>query len=136
VIREVLDRFTGSNDDAVDESEPVYDGVSQDLDTVYEVLKNERRRWLLQYLEAANSPVSFRELAKQRASIENDCDIEELSSQKHKRVYIGLYQCHVPKLEDAGLVVEEGGMITPTEDVPVLVAGHGMVDDLVNGGDA
>jgi hypothetical protein len=137
VIREVLDRFT-SSDTADDETDgEVYGGIEQDLDDVYDILTNERRRWVLQYLENANSPVSLRELSKQRAAVENDCEPRELSSDQYKQVYVGLYQTHIPALEDADLVHNDGGgMITPADEVSVLVTAHGLLEDLVNGGDS
>ena len=44
------------------------------------------------------------ELAEHIAAIENDTTVEDLTKQQRKRVYVSLYQTHVPKMEDAGLV--------------------------------
>ena len=44
------------------------------------------------------------ELAERVAAEENGVPREELSSAQRKRVYVSLYQTHVPKMEDAGLV--------------------------------
>jgi hypothetical protein len=38
------------------------------------------------------------------AAKENDITVQQLSSSQRKRVYIGLYQCHLPKMDAAGVV--------------------------------
>jgi hypothetical protein len=51
------------------------------------------------------------ELAEQIAAWENDVEVGELTSQQRKRVYVSLYQTHLPKLAEAGIVnydVDEG----------------------------
>jgi hypothetical protein len=44
------------------------------------------------------------DLAEEVAAWENETTIEDLSAQDRKRVYVSLYQTHIPKLEEAGLV--------------------------------
>lgn len=36
--------------------------------------------------------------------MENDTTVKRLSSDQRKRVYIGLYQCHLPKMDKLGVV--------------------------------
>ena len=74
------------------------------LDTVFEIIKNERRRLVLHHLEEAEGTVTIGELAERIAAFENDLDRSELNAQQRKRVYIGLYQCHLPKMDDAGVI--------------------------------
>jgi DNA-binding transcriptional ArsR family regulator len=74
------------------------------LDTVFEILKNRRRRDILQYLWEHEGTANIGELAEHIAALENDIDVAALSSSQRKRVYIGLYQCHLPKMDDAGIV--------------------------------
>jgi hypothetical protein len=38
------------------------------------------------------------------AAKENGIEIQQLSSSQRKRVYIGLYQCHLPKMASAGII--------------------------------
>jgi len=77
---------------------------SKSLDTIFEVLKN-RRRWLvLRYLKTTSESASIGELAEHIAAIENDIKQAELGSQQRKRVYISLYQSHLPKMDDAGVI--------------------------------
>jgi DNA-binding transcriptional ArsR family regulator len=75
------------------------------LDQIFELLKNMRRREVLQYLqETEESVVSIGELAEHIAAIENETTVDAISSSQRKRVYVGLYQCHLPKMDDMGVV--------------------------------
>jgi len=74
------------------------------LDVMFEVLKNERRRFVLRYFDENEGPVALGDLAEHVAAWENDKPVRELSSGERKRVYVGLYQCHLPKMDDAGIV--------------------------------
>ncbi len=74
------------------------------LDLVFEILKNSRRREVLRYLKERRERVTLSELAEHVAAIENDTTVQALSSQQRKRVYVGLYQCHLPKLDDMDVV--------------------------------
>ncbi len=74
------------------------------LDLVFEVLKNERRRRVLKFLCEHPETVSLSDLAEHIAAIENDKPETALSSQERKRVYVGLYQCHLPKMDDTNVI--------------------------------
>ncbi|NHN49785.1 hypothetical protein G9464_19635 [Halostella sp. JP-L12] len=74
------------------------------LDVMFEVLKNERRRFVLKYFDENEGPVALGDLAEHVAARENDKPVRELTSGERKRVYVGLYQCHLPKMDDAGIV--------------------------------
>lgn len=82
------------------------DTLSQD--TVFSLLSNARRRYVLYYLRDRGGKTSINELATQIAVWENDMPEEELSDQDVKRVYVSLYQTHIPKLEDWGIVTYDG----------------------------
>jgi hypothetical protein len=73
-------------------------------DTVFDILSSSRRRYVLYYLRTVGEPIELTELAEHVAAWENDCTVEELTSQQRKRVYVSMYQTHVPKLESVGLV--------------------------------
>jgi DNA-binding transcriptional ArsR family regulator len=73
-------------------------------DTVFELVQNQRRRDALSYLERRDGEATLGEMAEHIAAKENGVAVESLSSSQRKRVYIGLYQCHLPKLADAGVV--------------------------------
>lgn len=74
------------------------------LDQVFEILKNQRRRYVLSYLNEQDGPVSMSDLSEQIAAWENDKEVHELSSGERKRVYVGLYQCHLPKMDGMDIV--------------------------------
>lgn len=73
-------------------------------DQLYDLLADTRRRYALHYLKQSAEPVDVGELAEHVAAWENDKPVEELSSQDRKRVYISLYQSHLPTLDENGLV--------------------------------
>ncbi len=75
-----------------------------DLDTKFELLRNRRRRIVVSYLVEAGDRVEMSELAEHVAAVENDTTVRALSSAQRKRAYVGLYQCHLPKLADAGVI--------------------------------
>jgi len=83
------------------ESEPVAD---LPLDHVFEILKNERRRTVLHYLQDHGGTVSLGELAEHVAAVENGTTVAQVTSNERKCVYVGLYQCHLPKMDDMDIV--------------------------------
>jgi len=76
--------------------------LSQDL--VFDILSNTRRRMVLYYLREYGAPASVQEIAERIAALENEIPPEELSRQQRKRVYVSLYQTHLPKLNEAGII--------------------------------
>lgn len=74
------------------------------LDQVFGILKNQRRRHVLQYLYGVEEPVSLSEVAEQIAAWENDKEVRQITSSERKRVYVGLYQCHLPKMDGVDVV--------------------------------
>jgi hypothetical protein len=80
------------------------DGAELSLDYVFEILKNERRRRVLAYLRSHDERVTLSDLAEHIAALENDTDVASITSSQRKRVYVGLYQCHLPKMDDMGVV--------------------------------
>jgi len=73
-------------------------------DQAYHILSNARRRFILQHLEQTEEPIKLIELARQGAAWENDKPIDDLTEKEEKRMYVSLYQTHIPKLADAGLI--------------------------------
>ena len=92
------------------ESEPPTGAVSAaagpelDTDTLFELLQNQRRRDALRYLEGNEGRATLSDKAEHIAAKENDLPVRAINSKQRKRVYIGLYQCHLPKLAGAGVV--------------------------------
>lgn len=73
-------------------------------DDTFHILQNERRRRVLQYLSDTESAVDMRDIAEQVAAWEHDTTVQQLTSDQRQRVYIALYQSHLPKLADFGLI--------------------------------
>ncbi|ELZ46346.1 hypothetical protein C464_11043 [Halorubrum coriense DSM 10284] len=74
------------------------------FDQLFEILKNKRRRRVLRYLLEGEEEVTLDELAEAIAARETGKDVKQITSQERKRVYVGLYQCHLPKMDDYGAV--------------------------------
>ncbi|MEF8779266.1 MAG: hypothetical protein V5A46_01135 [Haloferacaceae archaeon] len=79
-------------------------GEDLDLDDVFDLLKNQRRRWVIEYLKSEGGASTLNRVAETIAAKENGIDESMLSSSQRKRVYIGLYQCHLPKMDELGVV--------------------------------
>ncbi|QSW98989.1 DUF7344 domain-containing protein [Haloterrigena alkaliphila] len=97
---------TGQSDDR-----PESGGISGDdergeldPDDIYHLLQTSRRRHVLRYLRGADDPVTLREVAERIAAWEHDTTVENLSSSQRQRVYISLYQSHLPKLDTRGII--------------------------------
>ncbi|MFC4544559.1 hypothetical protein ACFO5R_21740 [Halosolutus amylolyticus] len=90
-----------ASDDAADapSEEPAFS-----KDEIFHLLQNERRRMVLRYLRGTDGPVRMRDVAEQVAAWEHDTTVEELTSTQRQRVYIPLYQSHLTKLDEAGVI--------------------------------
>jgi|AntRauTorcE11898_2_1112593.scaffolds.fasta_scaffold01738_5 hypothetical protein len=74
-------------------------------DEVFELLANQRRRFVLHYLRCkAEASVSLSTLSERVAGWENDAEPAELAYSERKSVRNSLHQFHLPKLADAGIV--------------------------------
>lgn len=85
-------------------------------DQAFDILSNRRRRYALHYLSEHPEGETLQELARELAAWENKIDIESVSKKQQKRVYVSLYQTHVPKLESTGVINhdDESGLLTLT----------------------
>ena len=93
-----------------------------DGDAVFHLLQARRRRLVLRYLRGREGPVEMRDVAEQVAAWEHDTTLEALRSEERQRVYIALYQTHLPKLDEAGVIDYEQsrGVVNPTERIERL----------------
>ncbi|WP_192498385.1 DUF7344 domain-containing protein [Halorussus halophilus] len=73
-------------------------------DQTFHLLQTQRRRDALWYLKQHDGPVEMSDMAEQVAAWEYDTTVPELHSNQRQRVYIGLYQTHLPKLDQAGVI--------------------------------
>ncbi|WP_276261518.1 DUF7344 domain-containing protein [Haloglomus litoreum] len=93
-------------------------GARPSLDGMFGVLRNDRRRAVLRYLDSRAAPVEIGAVAEHIAALENEKPPELLHSLERKRVYVALYQFHLPKMADAGVIefAKDRGRITPGPD--------------------
>ncbi|ELY44397.1 DUF7344 domain-containing protein [Natronorubrum sulfidifaciens] len=99
---------------------------------IFEVLRNQRRRYVLQYLKQDSRPVELGDLAQQVAAWEYETTLEAVTPEQRKRVYTTLQQTHLPKMDQSGILVfdSDNGVIRATDrtkDLSIyleIVPGH------------
>ena len=94
-------RRADSDDEATFESES--DPRAVPLDEAFALLRSRRRRAIVRRLQATPT-TDIGDLAEHVAAQETDTSRDQLGSKGRKRVYISLYQSHLPRLADAGVV--------------------------------
>ena len=70
----------------------------------FDVLRNSRRRAAIAELRDRGGSMSVEKLSRRVAADEYGIAPEEVSAEQYKRVYTGLYQCHLGRMEDLGVV--------------------------------
>ena len=73
-------------------------------DDAFETLSNQRRRFVLHFLQDADGTAALSDLAEQVAAWENDTEVAAISASERKTVYTSLQQFHLPKMDDLGVV--------------------------------
>jgi hypothetical protein len=119
------------------------------MDDVFHVLQNARRRLVLVYLSDVEGAVEMRAIAEQVAAWENGTTVEAITSEQRQRVYIALYQSHLPKMDELGVVDydQARGVVERTPQVDQFLSflrlpdedlepGGGTVDENARGVDA
>ncbi|WP_254838755.1 DUF7344 domain-containing protein [Natronomonas marina] len=93
-------------------------------DTAFDLLSNARRRFVLRRLQEADDGIKLGDLATELSAVENGIPAEELSDKQRKRTYVSLYQTHIPKLEESGIITYDGdsGVVRPTDRLGELAA--------------
>jgi hypothetical protein len=102
-----IEKFTGlfEREQTPRNSQSEPDELNLEPSEVFEILRPERRQAIIKVLyEAETTPISVSELAEEVAAIEYDCTPTELDSDQRKRVYIAVYQVHLPRLTEASIV--------------------------------
>jgi hypothetical protein len=101
-------------DASPDQDDESADAATLEKDLVFELLKNQRRRRVIEHVRSHDG-VTLGQLAEAIAAVENDTSVAALSADERKRVYIGLYQTHLPKMDDAGVIVydRDAGAVSP-----------------------
>jgi len=70
---------------------------------MFDLLGNSRRRRVLRHL-LDDRQITLTDLSARIAAWENDTPIADLTSRERKQVYSSLYQTHIPRLSEHGLV--------------------------------
>ena len=79
--------------------------VQLEPDDVFEILRNQRRRDVLRFFfEEDRTTVELGTLAEHLAAAEFETTTAELTTQERQRMYVRLYQCHLPKMDEAGII--------------------------------
>lgn len=90
-----------STDESLDLDSP---HVPLDMDTVFGTLKNNRRRLALIYLRSHGGRTMLRDLANHITAEENGIPESQITSKQRKRVYVSLYQVHLPGMDRSGVI--------------------------------
>jgi len=107
-------RQDGSTAGAADDA----DEGTLSTDDAFHLLQNSRRRGVLRYIRGRPDADSFemRDIAEQVAAWEQGKPIGAITSTERQRVYIALYQSHLPKLDEHGVIEydQSRGMVRAT----------------------
>lgn len=72
----------------------------ESLDKLFDLLRKERRRYVLYYLEQQNRPVPVEELVAEVARWEADSTNPSISFEEYEKVEISIHHADLPKLSD------------------------------------
>ncbi|GAB7017705.1 hypothetical protein JCM18750_05660 [Halostagnicola bangensis] len=91
-------------------------------DTVFHILQTSRRRETIRYLLDTTGPVKMRDVAEHVAALEHETTVAKLDSTQRQRVYIPLYQSHLPTLDEEGIIDynKTRGIIRPTDQLELF----------------
>ncbi|GKZ13433.1 MULTISPECIES: DUF7344 domain-containing protein [Haladaptatus] len=73
-------------------------------DWVFELLKDEQRRYLVLYLSEQETPTPISRVAADVASRCNDTPVSNVTPSEQERVRVRLEQEHLPRLGDYGII--------------------------------
>ncbi|SDJ87774.1 hypothetical protein SAMN04515672_1687 [Natronorubrum texcoconense] len=88
-------------------------------DDIFHVLQTNRRRDAIAYMLNRDGPVKMSDVAEYVAAKENDTTVANLTSAQRQRVYIPLYQSHLPKLDKKGIIEydQSRGIVRSTDRI-------------------
>jgi len=75
-----------------------------EMDQIFGILSNQRRRYVLSYPNATEGTTTLNDLAERIAARECEKTVAQIDPQERKRVYVSLYQCHLPKMADVSAI--------------------------------
>ena len=80
------------------------DPDEQSFDVVFDLLANQRRRYVLRCLQKFEDRMALTDVADEIARWENETNHTDTSEEEVERVATSLYHVHIPKLADADIV--------------------------------
>lgn len=92
------------NEQDVDSDTTAEDADRLDRDVIFGTLKNRRRRDVLRYIRDEGGRSTIRDVSEHVAAVENDVSVPMVTSKQRKRVYVSLYQVHLPGMDRDGIV--------------------------------
>jgi len=103
--------------------------VAIGVDEFFDLVSSDRRQFVLLYLDGDESDgtATVAELANRLAidQVEAVTSLEDITERQRKRYYVSLYQTHLPKLDESGLIEwdRDSATVTPTpETAPAAAA--------------
>ena len=94
--------------------------VAFSKDSLFDILRNSRRREVLRCLLEGPRTAKIGDLAERIAR--REFDGAEVTSKQRKRVYVALYQSHLPRMRDAGFVTYDEGKVVRLRDGAAALA--------------
>lgn len=93
-----------------------------EMDQVFGILRNQRRRYVLKYLSMTEGTITLADLTERIAAWESGKAIEQVTAEERRQVYVSLYQCHLPKMAAASAITyhEQRDEIEAGELFPVF----------------
>lgn len=102
------------------------DSDDRSVDTVFDVLAHQRRRYVLAILADDDRSIAVADLAEDIAVLESDEVPAEIPKETIQAISTSLYHRHLPKLVDAGFVEYDdhdlARISAPTEPVERLLS--------------
>jgi hypothetical protein len=89
---------------------------------LFHLLQTSRRREVIRYLLNTDGPVQIGDIAKFVAATEHETSPAKLTTTQRQRVYIPLYQSHLPKLDECGVIEydQSRGLVWPTSRLKIF----------------
>lgn len=107
--------------------------LSQDV--AFDLLSNSRRRKVIREVESTGAPLDLDYLSEVIAMMETGAaSREDVSYRARKRVYVSLYQTHLPKLDDWDVIRfgERNNRVISASNGPGLLAIMNSVSEVID----
>lgn len=112
-----------SNSSSESSSDAELDGTSKRFeDELFHLLQTSRKRDVISHLLDTDGPIKMGELAELVSAKEHETTVAELTSTQRQRVYVSLYQNHLPELDTKGFIEynQSRGIVRPTDRLEVF----------------